>query len=122
MKNAPKRLWLVLAFIFFAGILKATLTPITIGNWTATSSLSQARSNGSAVLLNDNRILFTGGDSGSRALQSAEFFGADGSISSAGAMNVARSHQFAVVMSDGRVLVGGGNTTGGGTTSSAEIY
>jgi len=121
MKRVPLRLWLVLAIVCFAGILKATLPQITIGNWTATSSLSQARSNGAAVLLNDGRILFTGGDSGSGAVQSAEFFNADGTVSSAGSMNVARSRHFAVVMSDGRVLVGGGNS-GGGTTNSAEIY
>src|SRR5690348_14826274 len=109
MKTAPKRLWIILALIFSAGILKATLPPITIGNWTGTASLTQPRSGAATVLMKDGRILFTGGDGGSGAVQSADFFNADGSVSSAGAMNVARSHHFAVVMNDGRVLVGGGN-------------
>ncbi len=122
MKSVPKRLWIVLVLVCFAGILKATLPPIIVGSWTATSSLTQARSNGSAVQLSNGRILFTGGDSGSGPVQSAEYFAADGTVSSAAAMNYPRSSHFAVVLSDGRVLVGGGNSSGGGTTNSAEIY
>ncbi len=122
MKTAPSRLWIILAVLSFAGILRATLPQITIGRWTDTTSLSQARSNAAAVMLSDGSILFTGGDSGSGALQSAEIFGVNGTVSFTNAMNVARSGHFAVVLSDGRVLVGGGNTTGGGTTNSAEIY
>lgn len=122
MKGVPKRLWIVLAIFSFAAILKATLPPITIANWTATSPLSQPRANGAAVMLSDGSTLFIGGDSGSGPLQSAEVFSPNGVVSSVAAMNVARSRHFAVVLSDGRVLVGGGNTTGGGTTNSAEIY
>jgi len=122
MKTAPSRLWIILAVLSFAGMLRATLPQITIGQWTDTTSLSQARSNAAAVMLSDGSILFTGGDSGSGALQSAEIFGVNGTVSFTNAMNVARSGHFAVVLSDGRVLVGGGNTTGGGGTNSAEIY
>jgi len=122
MKTAPSRLWIILAVLSFAGMLRATLPQITIGQWTDTTTLSQARSNAAAVMLSDGSILFTGGDSGSGALQSAEIFGVNGTVSFTNAMNVARSGHFAVVLSDGRVLVGGGNTTGGGTTNSAEIY
>jgi hypothetical protein len=46
------------------------------------------------VLLSNGSILITGGDSGSGALHSAEPFGTDGTVTSAGAMNVARSRQF----------------------------
>ena len=81
MKSVPKRLWIVLVLVCFAGILKATLPPIIVGSWTATSSLTQARSNGSAVQLSNGRILFTGGDSGSGPVQSAEYFAADGTVS-----------------------------------------
>jgi hypothetical protein len=122
MNRAPKLLWILLALICSAGILKAGLPPTTIGAWTSASNLSQARTSAASVLLPDGRILITGGDGGSGSLNSAEFFTANGTISSAIAMNVARSQQFAVVLSDGRVLVGGGNSSGGGTTNSAEIY
>ncbi|HET9407547.1 MAG TPA: Ig-like domain repeat protein [Candidatus Sulfotelmatobacter sp.] len=122
MKRAPKGLLILLVLFCFAGLLKATLPQILIGNWTTTSNLSQARSNAASVLLADGRILIIGGDGGSGALQSAEFFGTDGTVSAAAAMNGARSRHFAVVMGDGRVLVGGGTTTGGGTTNTAEIY
>ena len=122
MKNTPKRLWVVLALLSFAGILRATLPQTTVGTWTSASNLGQARANAAAVMLSDGRILITGGDAGSGALQSAEIFGTNGSATAAGAMNVARSGHFAVVLSDGRVLVGGGNSSGGGATNSAEIY
>ena len=122
MKRTPKSLYILLAVLSAAGLLKATLPQIVIGNWTTTSNLSQARSNSASVLLPDGRILLIGGDGGSGALSSAELFGTDGAVTPAAAMNVARSRHFAVVMSDSRVLVGGGTTTGGATTNSAEIY
>ncbi len=122
MKRAPKSLWILIALLCFAGILKATLPQVVIGTWTSAASLAQPRSNAPAVMLSDGRILITGGDGASGPLQSAEFFATDGTVSSAAAMNVARSRHFAVVLSDGRVLVGGGISSGGGTTNSAEIY
>ena len=121
MKRAPKLLWVLLALISSAGILKATLPSTVIGAWTSAVSLSQARTNSAAALLADGRILVTGGTGGAGSLNSAEFFTPNGTVSSATAMNVGRSQHFAVTLSDGRVLVGGG-ITGGGTTNSAEIY
>ena len=122
MKRPPVWMLVGISLLCFVGLLRATLPQILIGSWTAASSLSQARSSASAVLLPNGSILLTGGDSGSGPLQSAELFGTDGTVSSAGAMNIARSKHFAVVLSDGRVLVGGGLTSGGGTTNAAEIY
>src|SRR5207247_8368651 len=121
MKSAPKRLWIFLAILSFAGILKATLPQTVIGSWTAAGNLSQPRVNGTAAMLPDGRILIIGGDDANGPVQSVEIFGTNGVISSAAAMNIARSHHFAIALSDGRVLVGGG-TSGGGTTNSAEIY
>ena len=122
MKPAPRTLYILLAILCFAGLLKATLPQIGIGQWTSTSNLAQARSNSASVLLADGRILIIGGGNSNGPLASAEVFGTDGIISPAGLMNAARSRHFAVMLSDGRVLVGGGTTTGGGTTNSAEIY
>src|SRR5579863_1027002 len=108
MKRAPTSLWIlvaVLCFSCFAGLLKATLPQTLIGSWTATNNLSQARSSATAVLRSNGSILITGGNSGSGPLQSGELFGTDGTVSPAGAMNIARSRHFAVALSDGRVLV-----------------
>src|ERR1051325_6158988 len=96
MKRAPKFLWLLLALISSAGILKATLPSTSIGVWTPAVNLSQPRTESAAALLPDGRILISGGDSGAGALNSAEFFQPNGMVSSAAAMNVARSQHFAV--------------------------
>src|SRR6266542_868470 len=122
MKRAPKLLWVIPVVLLFAGLLKATLPQTAIGMWTSGASLSQPRSNASAVMFSDGRILITGGDDTSGPLQSAEIFATDGTMTSAAVMNVARSQHFSVTLSDGRVLVGGGVSSGGGTTNSAEVY
>lgn len=122
MNRAPKLQWILLALICSAGILQASLPPTTIGAWTAAANLSQARTNAASVLLADGRILITGGDGGSGALNSAELFTPNGTVAAAANMNVSRSGHFAVELSDGRVLVGGGISSGGGATNSAEIY
>jgi len=113
MKRAPRTLYILLAVLCFAGLLKATLPQIGIGQWTSTSNLAQARSNSVSVLLADGRILIIGGENNNGPLASAEIFGTDGIISSAGLMNAARSRHFAAMLRDGRVLVGGGTTSGG---------
>jgi trimeric autotransporter adhesin len=121
MKRAPKTFLILVALLCCAGLLKATLPQTSIGKWTSAVGFSEGRSNASAVMLSDGRILITGGSGVSGPLQTAEFFATNGTVASAAAMNVARSSHFAVVLSDGRVLVGGG-VSGGGTTNSAEVY
>jgi hypothetical protein len=121
-KRAPKTISILLALLAFTGLLRATLPQVLIGNWAPAASLSQARSAASAVVLSDGRVLITGGDGANGPLQTAEFFGTDGTVSPAAAMNAPRSGHFAVALSDGRVLVGGGTTSGGGNANSAEIY
>ena len=122
MKGAPRLLWVIPGVLLSAGLLKATLPQTEIGTWTSAVSLSQPRSNASAVMLSDGRVLITGGDDSSGPLQSAEIIATDGTTAPAAAMNVARSRHFAVSLSDGRVLAGGGVSSGGGTTNSAELY
>src|SRR5436190_5578150 len=122
MKRVYTAAFILLAIITSVGILKASLPPTTIGAWTSAVNLSQARASATSVLLPDGRILITGGDGGSGALNSAEFFTPNGTVSTAASMSASRSEHFAVALSDGRVLVGGGVSSGGGETNSAEIY
>jgi hypothetical protein len=93
-----------------------------IGAWTVTPPMNSARSSASSVLLQDGRILVTGGNDSNGPTSSAEFFAAQVSYSLASPMNVPRSGHVAVVLQDGRVLVAGGTTNGGEATNSAEIF
>jgi hypothetical protein len=102
--------------------LKGASLLIPSGTWQATGAISPARANSAAVLLQDGRILVSGGDSASGPAASAEFFQTDGTVVPAPAMANARSNHYSVTLPDGRVLVGGGVTTGGSTTSTAEIF
>jgi len=68
MKRAPRLLWIIPALLLSAGVLKATLPQTMIGTWTSAASLSQPRSNASAVILSDGRILIAGGDGGNGAI------------------------------------------------------
>lgn len=96
---------------------------VRTGEWAPAANLLEARTNSTATLLQDGRVLIAGGsDATGNALATAELFGADGSISPAATMNFARSRHFAVVLQDGRVLVAGGTGTNGMPLFSAEIF
>src|ERR1700693_5669667 len=103
-------------------LLSASLPQVPSGTWIAVGPMNSARSGASAVLLQDGRILVTGGNDANGPSNTAEFFGANASFSLATPMNVPRSGHVAVDLQDGRVLVAGGTTSGGGVTNSAEIY
>jgi hypothetical protein len=92
------------------------------GSWIAVGPMNSARSGASAVLLQDGRILVTGGDDANGPSNAAEFFGANGSFSLAAPMNVPRSRHISVAFQDGRILVAGGITSGGSASSTAEIF
>lgn len=98
------------------------------GGWSQTGSLSQAREQSIAAVLNDGRVLVAGGAVGNfgsyRSLASAEIYNPEtGTWSSTGAMAQDRV-QFAMVrLPDGRVLAIGGVSRPSGTAlASAEIY
>src|SRR6267154_4383253 len=103
-------------------LLSASLPQVPSGTWVAVGAMNSARAGASTVLLQDGRILITGGTDASGPSSAAEFFGANGSFSLATPMNVQRSGHVSVVLQDGRVLVAGGSTNGGGVTNSAEIF
>lgn len=119
----------ILIIVCAVSILTATgllfsASPLSVpsGTWIATSPMNSARSGAAAVLLQDGRILVTGGNSAAGPNNSAELFATNGSFSLATPMNVPRSGQIAVVLQDGRVLVAGGITSGGAVTNTAEIF
>ena len=121
MKRVYK-LFLFAALIGAATFLKAVLPLVLSATWAPAAPMSSSRTGGSAVLLQDGRVLIAGGDTGSGPTATAEFFNTDGSVSPAVPMNVARSKHISVVLQDGRVLVAGGTVDGGGATNAAEIY
>ncbi len=86
----------------------------TTGTFTASGSMTSARSSHTATKLNDGRVLIAGGDTTGA---SAELYDpATRSFSAAGSMGFTRFGLSATLLGDGRVLfVGGGNAL-------AEIY
>jgi hypothetical protein len=112
----------VLSLLWRGLPLKGSTIQVPTGSWVSASSMAAPRSGAATVLLQDGRLLITGGDSGSGALASAEFFDTSGSLSAAPPMNFAHSNHTAVVLQDGRVLVAGGLGSAGIATDVAEIY
>ena len=83
-------------------------------------SMNVARSNHTATLLNNGKVLVAGGYGNGPNPASAELYDpASGTWSSTGSMSVARSNHTATLLLNGKVLVTGGSGSGG---TSAELY
>ncbi len=128
MRPISKRLPTLLAFAALSlvlPIIKAAILHIPTGTWApagnGSTSMSSPRAGTATVLLQDGRLLITGGDSGSGSVASADLFDTVGNFSSAAPMSSARSQHTATMLQDGTVLVAGG-LSGGSATNSAEIY
>src|SRR5690349_8829110 len=92
------------AMLVGTGILfSASSLQAPSGSWIAVGPMNSARSGASAVLLQDGRILVTGGNDTNGPSNTAEFFGANGSFSMAAPMNVPRSGHVSVAFQDGRI-------------------
>jgi hypothetical protein len=87
-------------------------------------TMQSGRSYHRTVVLNDGRILITGGFNGTEDIALYELFDPSSQLlSSAASMNVARSSHTATLLPDGRVLVTGGfNPNEGFQMASAELY
>jgi Bacterial Ig-like domain (group 3)/MBG domain (YGX type)/Kelch motif len=123
MQRAIKFILCLLGLVLCVGLLlKGSIALVPSGTWAPSGTMSEARSGASAVLLQDSRVLVTGGEGASGTLVSAELFDSGGSFFGAAPMYVPRSKHASIVLQDGRVLVVGGSTNGGGATNAAEIY
>jgi len=87
--------------------------------WTTTGSMTEGRSQPSATLLKDGKVLVAGGSPGAASTTAELYDPATGTWTATGNLNVGRSQHTATLLSDGRVLVAGG---GGGNLTSAELY
>jgi hypothetical protein len=91
------------------------------GSWTATGSMAVARTDHTATLLPDGKVLVAGGF----GVKSAELYDPNtGTWTNAGAMTHDRAKHTATLLLDGTVLVVGGFSGHGNliATSSAELY
>jgi Galactose oxidase, central domain len=93
---------------------------------TPTGSMTVPRTGQTITMLQDGRVLLTGGDqnTGFRSqLASAEIYDpGSGAFTATGSMSTPREGHTATKLRDGRVLVVGGSPNGVRTTGSAEIY
>ena len=96
--------------------------PIT-GTWSLTGDLSNVRSEHTAILLPDGRVLVAGGWNGSSYLNSTEVYDpAMGTWSTTAPLLTARCDYKSTLLLDGRVLVVGGEGNGPAYLGSAEVY
>ena len=81
-----------------------------VGSWTATSPLATARSQATATLLPNGKVLVAGGlTTGNAILASAELYDpAAGTWSASNPLATARSHATATLLPNGKVLLAGG--------------
>ena len=97
---------------------------IIAGRWVHTEDMLHARSNHTATLLLNGKVLIAAGGVGATGLASAELYDpSTGTWSTTGSLSSPRLTAFtATLLPDGKVLVVGGFAGGATTLSSAEVY
>jgi N-acetylneuraminic acid mutarotase len=106
-------------------LASAELYDPATGSWSTTGSMAAARSNHTATLLPNGKVLVAAGVNSANPviiLSSAELYDpATGTWSTTGSMATARKLHTATLLSNGKDLVAGGTTSGSDLTS-AELY
>jgi hypothetical protein len=96
------------------------------GTLTFTGDLTTPREYHSATLLNNGKVLITGGSAGNTAFTSAELYDpASGTFSLTGAMTAVQTGHTATLLPNGKVLIAGGEAvlnSGGAAVATAELY
>jgi hypothetical protein len=124
-----KPIWIVAALLAEFGWAANIAAAQPAGTFTATGSMLTARTEHTATLLPNGKVLIAGGLSQDllQGLSSAELYDTStGSFSPTGSMSVPRSLHTATLLPDGRVLIAGGfkgfvNQTYD-ATATAELY
>ena len=96
----------------------------TANTWSYAASMANERANHTATLLNNGKVLVTGGSGPSTILSSAEIYDPVANTwSPAASMSTPRADHTATLLADGTVLVAGGfNSTVTTALASAEVY
>ena len=95
------------------------------GTFTATGNMTDSRTEHTATLLNNGKVLIAGGFDGSYDgdVASADLYDpATGTFTATGSMTTARQNQTATSLNNGMVLVAGGIVGGSPILASAELY
>src|ERR1051326_7174424 len=109
---------LVVALTFGLTVVLLSFQPTTV-EWTASET---SRPGACSVTMADGRVAVIGGEGSQGILNRVDILAPDGTLSMAAPMQVAHSDHTCVTLDGGRILVACGKTTGGGSTSAAEVY